>query len=66
MKRSVYIKPTTNIVVLHIESDLLVNSVSSTKPVEGLTDGFTFGGQSDGSKEINAKKNDGLWGFDDE
>ena len=66
MKKSAYIKPSTNIVVLQSESHIMEASVYEINSTTGLNDPFSFGGQSDGTHEINAKNGGGLWDFDEE
>ena len=68
MNKSVYIKPSTRIVELQNETDFMVAASAgyNVTPSSGLNDSFTFGGQSDGSHEINAKRGGGVWGFDEE
>ncbi len=68
MKKSAYIKPSTRIVELQNETDFMVAASAgyNVTPSSGLNDSFTFGGQSDGTHEINAKRGGGVWGFDEE
>ncbi len=66
MKKQTYIKPTTNIIVLQSEAAFMAASGNEINSVTGLNDPFGFGGQSDGTHEINAKKGGGIWDFDEE
>ncbi len=66
MKKLAYIKPATNIVVLQSDAEFMAASSNSITTVNGLNDPFTFGGQSDGTHDINAKNGGDLWDFDEE
>lgn len=65
MKKSAYIKPSTNIVVLQSESHIMEASVYEINSTTGLNDPFGNGGKSDGTHEVNSKYGD-LWDFDEE
>ncbi len=68
MKKQAYVKPSTLIVELQNETDFMVAASAGydVNPGSGLNDGFSFGGQSDGSHEINAKRGGGVWSFGEE
>jgi len=65
MKKIAYIKPATNIIVLQSETHIMEASAYEINSTTGLNDPFGFGGQSDGTHEVNAKNGD-LWDFDEE
>ncbi len=66
MKKLAYIKPATNIVVLQSDAEFMAASGNSITGVNGLNDAFGFGGQSDGTHDINAKNGGDLWDFEEE
>lgn len=65
MKKNTYIKPAITMVDIQTESIIL--AASSVTGINGLKDGQGWGGQSDGSVEINAKNNKyDIWGLDED
>ena len=61
-----YLKPSVAVAEISIEHHLMAGSNTITDRT-GIDNGFGWGGQSDGSVEINAKNNKyDIWGLDED